>query len=149
MDSYFYIFLISVIPWIEIRGSVPVGILMGLDFTKVFLISLLGGLLIIPFTFVLLDHIFPIIRKINLIDRLYLYWESKVQRKYKKYSEWELVGLMIFVAIPLPGTGAYSGTLLSYLLGLDRKWSFVMIFLGVILAGIIVSIITLGIGTIF
>jgi len=149
MDSYFYIFLISVIPWIEIRGSVPVGILMGLDFTKVFLISLLGGLLIIPFTFVLLDHIFPIIRKINLIDRLYLYWESKVQRKYKKYSEWELVGLMVFVAIPLPGTGAYSGTLLSYLLGLDRKWSFVMIFLGVILAGIIVSIITLGIGTIF
>ena len=149
MDSYFYIFLISVIPWIEIRGSVPVGILMGLDFTKVFLVSLLGGLLIIPFTFVLLDHIFPIIRKINLIDRLYLYWESKVQRKYKKYSEWELVGLMIFVAIPLPGTGAYSGTLLSYLLGLDRKWSFVMIFLGVILAGIIVSIITLGIGTIF
>ncbi len=149
MDNYFYIFLISVIPWIEIRGSVPIGILMGLDFTKVFLISLLGGLLIIPFTFVLLDHIFPIIRKINIIDRLYLYWESKVQRKYKKYSEWELVGLMIFVAIPLPGTGAYSGTLLSYLLGLDRKWSFVMIFLGVIFAGIIVSIITLGIGTIF
>lgn len=56
---------------------------------------------------------------------------------------------MIFVAIPLPGTGAYSGTFLSYLLGLDRKWSFVAISFGVLIAGILVSIISLGIDTIF
>ena len=56
---------------------------------------------------------------------------------------------MIFVAIPLPGTGAYSGTFLSFLLGLDRNWSFVSISLGVLIAGIIVSIISLGIDTIF
>jgi len=149
MDNYFYIFLISMVPWIELRGSIPAGVLFGLDFTKVFLISLIGGIIIIPFVFVLLDHIFPIIRKINIIDRLYLYWESKVQKRYKKYTEWELIGLMIFVAIPLPGTGAYSGTFLSYLLGLDRKWSFVSISLGVLIAGIIVSIITLGVDTIF
>ncbi|MFA5557980.1 MAG: small multi-drug export protein [Methanofastidiosum sp.] len=149
MDSYLYIFLISMIPWIELRGSIPTGVLMNLDFTKVFLISLLGGILIIPFVFILLDHIFPIIRKINIIDRLYLYWEFKVQKRYKKYTEWELIGLMIFVAIPLPGTGAYSGTFLSFLLGLDRNWSFVSISLGVLIAGIIVSIISLGIDTIF
>jgi len=145
MDSYFYIFLISMVPWIELRGSIPAGVLMNLDFTKVFLISLLGGILIIPFVFFLLDYIFPIIRKIKIIDRLYLYWESKVQKRYKKYTEWELIGLLIFVAIPLPGTGAYSGTLLSYLFGLDRKWSFVAISLGVLIAGIVVSIISLGI----
>ena len=109
------------------------------------MISLLGGILIIPFVFFLLDYIFPIIRKIKIIDRLYLYWESKVQKRYKKYTEWELIGLLIFVAIPLPGTGAYSGTLLSYLFGLDRKWSFVAISLGVLIAGIVVSIISLGI----
>ena len=145
MDSYFYIFLISMIPWIELRGSISAGILMYIDFTKVFLISLLGGILIIPFVFFLLDYICPIIRKIKIIDRLYLYWESKVQKRYKKYTEWELIGLLIFVAIPLPGTGAYSGTLLSYLFGLDRKWSFVAISLGVLIAGIVVSIISLGI----
>ncbi|HOM95340.1 MAG: small multi-drug export protein [Candidatus Methanofastidiosa archaeon] len=148
MDSYFYIFLISMIPWIELRGSIPAGVLMNLDFTKVFLISLLGGIIIIPFVFTLLDHIFPIIRKINVIDKLYLYWESVVQKRYKKYTDWELVGLLIFVAVPLPGTGAYTGTFLSYLFGLNRKWSFVAISLGVLIAGIIVSIISLGIDTI-
>lgn len=148
MDSYFYIFLISMIPWIELRGSIPAGVLMNLDFTKVFLISLLGGIIIIPFVFTLLDHIFPIIRKINIIDKLYLYWESVVQKRYKKYTDWELVGLLIFVAVPLPGTGAYTGTFLSYLFGLNRKWSFVAISLGVFIAGIIVSIISLGIDTI-
>jgi uncharacterized membrane protein len=136
------------IPWIELRGSIPAGVLMNLDFTKVFLISLLGGIIIIPFVFTLLDHIFPIIRKINVIDKLYLYWESVVQKRYKKYTDWELVGLLIFVAVPLPGTGAYTGTFLSYLFGLNRKWSFVAISLGVLIAGIIVSIISLGIDTI-
>ncbi len=149
MDGYYYIFLIAVIPWIELRGSIPFGIIMGLDFSRVFLISIFASILIIPFVFVLLDHIFPVVRRINQIDRLYLYWESKVQKRYKKYTDWELVGLMIFVAIPLPGTGVYSGTFLSYLLGLDRKWSFVTITLGALIAGIIVSMISLGLGNIF
>jgi len=149
MDGYYYIFLIAVIPCIELRGSIPFGIIMGLDFSRVFLISIFASILIIPFVFVLLDHIFPVVRRINQIDRLYLYWESKVQKRYKKYTDWELVGLMIFVAIPLPGTGVYSGTFLSYLLGLDRKWSFVTITLGALIAGIIVSMISLGLGNIF
>lgn len=149
MDGYYYIFLIAVIPWIELRGSIPFGIIMGLDFSRVFLISIFASILIIPFVFVLLDHIFPVVRRINQIDRLYLYWESKVQKRYKKYTDWELVGLMIFVAIPLPGTGVYSGTFLSYLLGLDRKWSFVTITLGALIAGIIVSMISLGLSNIF
>ncbi|KYC52685.1 MAG: putative small multi-drug export protein [Candidatus Methanofastidiosum methylothiophilum] len=149
MDGYLYIFLISIIPWLELRGSIPIGILTGLDFQKVFITSVLGGILIIPVMFILLDHIFPVVRKIDQIDRLYNYWETKVQRKYKKYTEWELIGLMIFVAIPLPGTGVYSGTLLSYLLGLDRKWSYLAIGLGALIAGIIVSIISLGLDNIF
>jgi uncharacterized membrane protein len=149
MDGYYYIFLIAVIPGIELRGSIPFGIIMGLDFSRVFLISIFASILIIPFVFVLLDHIFPVVRRINQIDRLYLYWESKVQKRYKKYTDWELVGLMIFVAIPLPGTGVYSGTFLSYLLGLDRKWSFVTITLGALIAGIIVSMISLGLSNIF
>jgi len=144
MDPYLYIFLISIVPWLELRGSIPIGIIMDLDITKVFLVSLLGGILVIPVLFIALDHIFPIVRRIKIIDRLYMIWETRVHRKYEKYADWEMLGLMIFVAIPLPGTGVYSGTFLAHLLGLNRKWSFLVISLGAAIAGILVSLIALG-----
>ncbi|MEN6378905.1 MAG: small multi-drug export protein, partial [Methanofastidiosum sp.] len=96
-----------------------------------------------------LDHIFPIARQIKIIDRLYVIWETRVHRKYVKYSDWEMLGLMLFVAVPLPGTGVYTGTFLAFLLGLNRKWSFVAISLGALIAGIVVTIITLGLENIF
>ncbi len=144
MDQYLYVFLVSIVPWLELRGSIPLGVVMGLDITKVFLVSLLGGILVIPVLFIAFDHIFPIVRRIKIIDRLYMIWETRVHRKYEKYADWEMLGLMIFVAIPLPGTGVYSGTFLAYLLGLNRKWSFLAISLGAAIAGILVSLISLG-----
>jgi uncharacterized membrane protein len=68
----------------------------------------------------------------------------RVHKKYEKYSDWEMLGLMFFVAVPLPGTGVYTGTFLAFLLGLNRKWSFFAIALGAAIAGIIVSLITIG-----
>jgi len=144
MDPYLYVFLVSIVPWLELRGSIPLGVVMGLDITKVFLVSLLGGILVIPVLFIVFDHIFPIARRINIIDRLYLIWEVRVHKKYEKYSDGEMLGLMLFVAVPLPGTGVYTGTFLAFLLGLNRKWSFVAIALGAAIAGIIVSLITIG-----
>ncbi len=144
MDPYLYVFLISIVPWIELRGSIPIGIIMGLDITKVFLISLLGGILVIPVLFIAFDHIFPIVRRIKIIDRLYMIWETRVHKKYEKYADWEMLGLMIFVAIPIPGTGVYSGTFLAYLFGLNKKWSFLTISLGAAIAGILVSLISFG-----
>ncbi len=145
MDPYLYVFLVSIVPWLELRGSIPLGIIMGLDITKVFLISLLGGILVIPALFVALDHIFPIARRIKIIDRLYIISENRVQRKYEKYSDWEMLGLMLFVAVPLPGTGVYSGTFLAFLFGLERKRAFVAISLGALIAGILVTLISLGV----
>ena len=145
MDPYLYVFLVSIVPWLELRGSIPLGIIMGLDIKKVFLISLLGGILVIPALFVALDHIFPIARRIKIIDRLYIIWENRVQRKYEKYSDWEMLGLMLFVAVPLPGTGVYSGTFLAFLFGLERKRAFVAISLGALIAGILVTLISLGV----
>lgn len=144
MDSYLYVFLVSIVPWLELRGSIPLGVVMGLDITKVFLISLLGGVLMIPILFFAFDHIFPIARRIKIIDRLYLIWETRVHKKYRKYSDWEMLGLMLFVAAPIPGTGVYSGTFLAYLFGLERKTSFLIISLGAAIAGILVSLISLG-----
>jgi len=144
MDPYLYVFLISIVPWLELRGSIPIGILMGLDITKVFLVSLLGGILVIPVLFIAFDHIFPIARRIKVIDRLYMIWETRVHRKYEKYADWEMLGLMLFVAVPLPGTGVYTGTFLAFLLGLNRKWSFFAIALGAAIAGILVSLISVG-----
>jgi uncharacterized membrane protein len=144
MDPYLYVFLVSIVPWLELRGSIPLGVIMGLDITKVFLVSLLGGILVIPALFVALDHVFPIARRIKIIDRLYLIWEKRVHKKYLKYSDWEFLGLMIFVAAPIPGTGVYSGTFLAFLFGLERKRSFLVIAIGAAIAGILVSLITIG-----
>jgi uncharacterized membrane protein len=144
MDPYLYVFLVSIVPWLELRGSIPLGVIMGLDITRVFLVSLIGGILVIPALFFALDHIFPIVRKIKIIDRLYLIWEKRVHKKYLKYSDWELIGLLLFVAAPIPGTGVYSGTFLAFLFGLERKRSFLIIAIGAAIAGILVSLITLG-----
>ncbi len=144
MYEYLYVFLMSVVPWIELRGSIPLGLLLGLDIIPVFMISLFGGIIVIPILFVVLDHVFPILRKIKIIDRLYILWENKVRKRYKRYSNWQMFGLMIFVSIPLPGSGVYSGTFIAFLLGLERKRAFVVISLGALLAGIMVTLISLG-----
>ncbi len=144
MYEYLYVFLMSVVPWIELRGSIPLGLLLGLDIIPVFMISLFGGIIVIPILFVALDHVFPILRKIKIIDRLYILWENKVRKRYKRYSNWQMFGLMIFVSIPLPGSGVYSGTFIAFLLGLERKKAFVVISLGALLAGIMVTLISLG-----
>lgn len=144
MYEYLYVFLVSVVPWIELRGSIPLGLVLGLDIKPVFLISLLGGIIVIPILFVALDHVFPILRKIKIIDRLYILWENKVRKRYKRYSNWQMFGLMIFVSIPLPGSGVYSGTFIAFLLGLERKKAFVVISLGALIAGILVTLIALG-----
>ena len=144
MYEYLYVFLMSVVPWIELRGSIPLGLLLGLDIIPVFMISLFGGIIVIPILFVVLDHVFPILRKIKIIDRLYILWENKVRKRYKRYSNWQMFGLMIFVSIPLPGSGVYSGTFIAFLLGLERKKAFVVISLGALLAGIMVTLISLG-----
>lgn len=137
------VFIVSLLPILELRGGIITGFLLGMDLLPSFLIAFIGNILPVPFILLFIKYIFKQLKKTRLksfVERL----ENKAVNKsdtIKKYAYW---GLMIFVGIPLPGTGAWTGALIAVLLDMDLKKSFVMIFLGVIMAGIIISILSYG-----
>jgi uncharacterized membrane protein len=158
MDKLFIIALIlSAMPISELRGGMPIAIAYALKnnislffvFSVVILMNILGMLL----SFFILDHLH---KKLMKIQRYKKFFERKVNRLRKKtervrknYSSLGFVALTAFVAIPLPGTGAWTGSFIAWLLGLNRKKSLLSISLGVLIAGIIVFIGTLGIFSLF
>ena len=138
-------FLISMVPVIELRGAVPVGYGKGLNIWVAVAVSVIGNLLPVPFIIIFIRRIFAFIRKISQkFDRLVTRLEKRAENKsdvVKKYSFW---GLFIIVAIPLPGTGAWTGALVAAMLDMRLKRAMPAITAGVIAAGIIVAFITCG-----
>jgi len=136
------IFLVSLVPVIELRGSIPWA--LGLKVAPplyVFLICVALNLLVIPITFIGLDLLAPpLIRRSKRVASVFAWF---LRRGHGR--KWGLVGLAAFVAIPLPATGAYTGALIAYLLGMKRGQAALAIALGVVIAGIIVTLAALGI----
>lgn len=143
------VFLVSLLPILELRGGIIAGFAMGMDWLPTFLIAYIGNLLPIPFILLFIRFIFKVLKKTPL--RGVVEWcEKKADAKsdnIRKYAYW---GVYLFVAIPLPGTGAWMGALISALLNMDPKKTFPVIMIGVLTAGIIVSVLSFGIlGSIF
>jgi len=138
----YLIFLVSLVPVIELRGSIPWA--LGLKVAPplyVFLICVALNLLVIPITFIGLDLLAPpLIRRSKRVASVFAWF---LRRGHGR--KWGLVGLAAFVAIPLPATGAYTGALIAYLLGMKRGQAALAIALGVVIAGIIVTLAALGI----
>lgn len=138
-------FLISMVPVIELRGAVPVGYGRGLNIWVAVSVSIIGNLLPVPFIIVFIRRIFAFIRKINVkFDGMVTRLEKRAENKsdvVKKYSFW---GLFLLVAIPLPGTGAWTGALVAAMLDMRLKRAMPAIILGVVAAGIVVAFITCG-----
>jgi uncharacterized membrane protein len=129
------VFLVSLMPFIELRGAVPLAIVAGHPPELAFTLCVLLNLLAIPIAFILLDFILPPIRRrIKLIERMFK-WAVKRAQKHQNLS---LVGLALFVGIPLPVTGAYTGSLIAYIAGLNRKRAFISIAAGVVIAGALI-----------
>ncbi len=142
------VFIVSLLPLLELRGGIIAGFLLGMDLVPSFLIAFVGNIIPIPFILIFIKYIFKMLKKTlfkGLVERL----ENKAMMKsgqIQKYAYW---GLLLFVGIPLPGTGAWTGSLIAVLLSMDLKKSFVVIVAGVIMAGIIISIFSYGLlGTI-
>ncbi len=137
-------FLISMVPVIELRGAIPIGLGMGLPLWEVIIISVIGNLIPIPFIILFIRKIFEWMRtKSEKLNTLVCKLESRAMSKadtVKKYTFW---GLFIFVAIPLPGTGAWTGALIAALLEVRLKIAIPAIFLGVICAAIIMTTVSL------
>jgi len=144
------VFVVSLFPLIESRGGLIAAALLDVPFTKAFVLCFLGNILPIPFILLLIEKIFELLKKWKKAKKIIDKLEKKTLSKSDQIHKYGYWGLLLFVGIPIPGTGAWTGALLAVLLHLDKKKSFVALSLGVILAGIIMSILSYGIlGNIF
>lgn len=137
------------VPVFELRGAIPVGVAAGLPFWIVFITAILGNLLPVPFLILFTRRVFEWLRKKSaLLERLVSRLEKKAAAKEDLLKKYELLGLCILVAIPLPGTGAWTGSLVAAVFDIRLKHAFPAIALGVLIAAVIVSVVTYGV-TIF
>lgn len=128
------VFLWALVPFVELRGSIFFAIAAGYEPIVAFTISVALNILAIPISFALLDFIVPPLkRRFATIKRLYAW----AVRRVEKHRNLSLVGLAIFVGIPLPGTGAYAGSLVAHIAGMERKSAALAIALGVVVAGVL------------
>lgn len=141
-----YIMIISMVPVIELRGAIPVGLGFGLPFWWVFFAAMIGNLLPVPFLILFTRRVFDWLRgKSHRLEQLVSRLEQKAASKEALLKKYELLGLCILVAIPLPGTGAWTGSLVAAVFDIRLKHAFPAIALGVLIAGIIVSVISYGV----
>ncbi|KAF5053342.1 putative small multi-drug export protein [anaerobic digester metagenome] len=139
-------FLLSMIPVIELRGGLPYGITQGLDYPMALMAAILGNMVPVPFIIVYIRYVFTWLRK-----RSY-WWDEKITKLEKKahlkgriVHKYSAIGLCILVAIPLPGTGAWTGALVAAILDMRLKRAVPPIFLGVCIAAVIMTAVTTGI----
>lgn len=144
------IFIISLFPIAELRGGLIAASILNVEFLTAFIICFLGNILPVPFILLLIEKIFNLMKRWDFTKKIVLKLETKSLQKKSQIEKYGYLGLLLFVGIPLPGTGAWTGSLLAVLLNMEKKKSFVFISLGVLLAGIIMSVISYGIlGKIF
>lgn len=137
--------IISALPIIELRGAIPVGIFaFGMPWPQVVILSIIGNMLPIPLLLLLLDTAFAILERFKWGKRFTTWLYARTRRKGKVIERYQAVGLTVFVGIPLPGTGGWTGSLAAKIFGI-RFWnSLLYIFLGVVIAAIIVTALCLA-----
>ncbi len=138
-------FVISLCPVLECRGGMIAARLMEIPFLKAFLICYIGNMLPIPFIILFIRKIFDFLRRFKFFEKIILKLEAKTEKNKEKVLRYESWGLLIFVAIPLPGTGGWTGALMAGLLDMRFKRALPIIALGVLIAGFIMSGLTYGI----
>jgi uncharacterized membrane protein len=153
MDSQLLIsILLTLLPVIELRGGLPVVIdyciKNGIGYWPYFYLIVFLNCIVVIFIYFFMDYLHEYFMKLKFYRRFMDYYLEKVRKKgegfEKKTDFWLFLALAIFVAVPLPGTGAWTGAILSWMLGFSRKKSFVAISIGVLIAGFIVLALSLG-----
>jgi len=144
------VILLSISPIFELRGAIPFGLIQGLNPLLVLIIAILGNIIVIPIVYFFLDYFHIYFMRIRLYRMFFREYIQKIRIRIENKigTKYEFIALMLLVAIPLPFTGAYSGTLLSWFFGVDRKIAYKALITGVCIAGIIMMIFSLSaIGT--
>ena len=138
-------FVISILPIVELRGGIPIGILaFKIPWYWTYLLCVLGNLVPVPFILLFVKRVIEWSKGTKHLKKLGLWLEKKASKNTPKVQRFEVLGLMLFVAIPLPMTGAWTGALVAALTGMKFKNSMISITGGVLIAGAIVTLIVQG-----
>ena len=140
------VFIISLMPILELRGGILAAALLGLDPLPGYIISIIGNVLPVPFILLLITKILAWMRnsKVNLFNKVANWLDEKVEKhkgQIEKYGYW---GVVIFVGIPLPGTGAWTGSLIASVLNMEKKKTFVAVLAGIVMASVIMMLLSYG-----
>lgn len=141
--------LTSMVPIVELRGGIPFGAALGLPPAAVMGAAIIGNMIPVPFIILFIKKIFQWMRRFEPLAKLVSHFESKAESKSDRVTRYKKFGLCIFVAVPLPGTGAWMGALIAALLDMRLRDSFPVISLGVCIASLVVTGITYGFISLF
>ena len=144
-NNYFHVFLISMLPIVEIRGGMPAGIALGMDFWEAYPISVLGNMLPVPFLILFSKQVVSFLAKKQICGDFFGRLIRKADQKAKTLGKYELLGLFLFVAVPLPGTGAWTGSLIAAVLRMRLVPALLAILCGVLTAGLIMGVLSYGV----
>ena len=144
MNEILNLIWITLLPFLELRASIPYGVFKTeLSLLTIFLVCVLTNIVLAPIVYFFLDNFVNLFTKIKFIDRIYQKIVVRTQRRVHKYVEkYGVLGLALFIGVPLPGSGVYSGALAAYLLGFRKRDFFMAAVIGVLIAGTIVLLVS-------
>ena len=142
-------FFAAMVPVLELRGAIPVGVAAGLPPAAACAAAIAGNMVPVPFILLLIRRIFAWLRNTALLGTKIAALERRAHLKGRVVRKYRLPGLVILVAIPLPGTGAWTGALVAALLDIRMRHAVPAIFLGVVIAGAIITALTIGVVHLF
>lgn len=140
-----FIFFVSMLPLIELRGGLLAASLLKIGLLKANLICIIGNVIPIPFILLFIKQIFAFMKKYGLLTGFVEKLEARAAKKSEGVEKGEFLFLLLFVGIPLPGTGAWTGALIASLLDVDIKKASTAIFLGLLVATVIMDIVSYGV----
>lgn len=140
------VFIISLMPILELRGGLIAAALLNMNPVTSYIISIIGNVLPVPFILLLITKILDWMRKskISLLNKFASWLDGKVEKHKGQIEKFGYLGVVLFVGIPLPGTGAWTGSLIASVLELDRKKTFIAVLIGIIMASIIMMLLSFG-----
>ncbi len=140
------VFIISMLPILELRGGLIAASLLGLTPIESYLIAIIGNIIPVPFILLLMNKILKAMEKsrFKIFNKIHSFLHKKIMKNKDSIEKYGFWGLVLFVGIPLPGTGAWTGSIIAAFLEMDRKKAFFAILLGMLMASIIMMIISFG-----
>ncbi len=146
MDSIIiHTFVLAMTPVSELRGAIPYGVAAGLPLWQSAVVAVLGNLLLIPILLLITDPLFNYLKGFKNLRHFVERYENRAAQKMDNYRKYRFLGLILLVGVPIPTTGVYTGVVASRVLGMSYRTAFAANFIGVLLSGTIVTLLTKGV----